>query len=157
MYMDFKNLFLDHDIDNTPSFSLTGKQCLCRIVDIYDGDTAIVVFEFHEKFIKMTIRLYGLDTPEIRTLDIKEKEKGYLARQSFLDLMCPENHPLEVGSSRNDVQDYFRQNIVLGWIECFHFDKYGRLLGNIFTYNEGKIGLSINQSLLKTGCAEIYK
>ena len=55
-------------------------------------------------------RINGVDTPELRTKNKKEKQKGY-----------------EV---RDIVSTYFQDKIVR--VKCFDFDKYGRLLIDIY-------------------------
>lgn len=57
-----------------------------KVISVYDGDTftAIVDLGYNiqvtEKF-----RLYGIDTPEIRTSDPQEKQKGLQARDWVRD------------------------------------------------------------------------
>lgn len=155
--MDSKEVFSCHHIDNTPEFSFNGRETVCRLVEIYDGDTAIVIFEFNKSFIKLTVRMCGINAPEIRTLDLEEKARGYLARQKFIDLACHDDHPLTVDSSRNEVQEYLKDNVVLGWLKCYRFEKYGRLLGSVFAYKNNEIGVDIGDVLLSSGHAEIYQ
>ncbi len=53
-----------------------------RIVSVYDGDTFKVDFDDFHPIIgeNLSIRVYGIDTPEIRTRDAAEKALGYEAR-----------------------------------------------------------------------------
>ena len=50
----------------TPKFSLEGIVKLCKVVDIYDGDSCRVVFQHNNIFNKWNIRMNGYDSPEMR-------------------------------------------------------------------------------------------
>lgn len=59
------------------------------ITSVYDGDTctADIDLGFGVWLHKQKLRLYGIDTPEIRTKDLKEKEAGYAARDFLRELI----------------------------------------------------------------------
>jgi endonuclease YncB( thermonuclease family) len=153
--MDPKQVFHEHTLDNTPKFSFSGIETVCRLVDIYDGDTVLVVFEYHGTFIQITVRLDGIDAPEIRSKDLLEKQQGFLARQKIIDLTC--NGNLTVESSRADVQEHLKHETVLVWLRCFDFEKYGRLLGSVSTYKNNEIGDDIGRALIDSGLAKVYQ
>jgi len=100
--------------NKVPIFSLNGKRVIAKVVDVYDGDSVTVVFKYNGKLRRFKIRMYGYDTPEIRTKDIQEKEAAIKAR------------------------DILRTKILgkLVKLECGEFDKYGRLLGTIFSVSD---------------------
>ena len=56
---------------------------------IYDGDTIMNVdlHIFHRMIITIDVRLARINTPEIRTKDKDEKEKGYEARDYLRSLL----------------------------------------------------------------------
>ena len=120
------------DNKNTPYFSFDKKEYLCKCVDVYDGDTITVVFKPYPNvpIYKYSIRLLGIDTPEIRTKNLDEKKKGI------------------------EVRDILREKILgkIITIKCGKFDKYGRLLANIF--DEG--GQHINKWLVDNKYAYEY-
>ena len=66
--------------ENTDVLSLDGDEYTAKIVYIYDGDTMHVVFEKFGKFYRWNCRIIGVDTPELRTKNEKEKEMGYKVR-----------------------------------------------------------------------------
>lgn len=142
-------------IENTPDFSFEGQQHLCRLIDVYDGDTMTVIFEVHGKFSQFRVRLFGINTSEIRTLDSIEKDNGLLARQRAIELTCPGIKSITVESSRKEIQEYFMNNVVYVWLKCHHFCKYGRLLGEI--YIDNFLTESVNNILLKEKYAEKYE
>jgi len=100
------------------------------IIDVYDGDTVTALidlgFSIH---IKKRIRLNGIDTPEIRTRNLKEKEHGFKAR------------------------DYLRKLILdkKVTLDTYKPDKYGRCLADIYL---GKV--NINNLLVKEKYAVPY-
>ena len=51
---------------STPVFTLEGDMKLCKVVDIYDGDTIKVVFMDNNRINKWNIRMEGYDSPEMR-------------------------------------------------------------------------------------------
>ena len=120
----------------TKIFSFEGRKCIGKVVDVYDGDTVKIVFPLSEKepdrLYKWNCRLINVDTPELRTKNLKEKQFGKLVR------------------------DKLREKILdkLVYISCMDFDKYGRLLVEIFEDYEYKI--SINNWLITNEYAKEY-
>jgi endonuclease YncB( thermonuclease family) len=122
-------------------FSLEGRVCVGKVVDVYDGDTVKIVFPLTDKepdrLYKWNCRLINVDTPEIRTRNLKEKAFG------------------------KSVRDKLREKILnsLVKVRCEDFDKYGRLLAEIFTIpdNAGQNQeYSINEWLIENGYAKKY-
>jgi micrococcal nuclease len=125
-------LLKDCTDDNTDEFSLAGETYEAKCVDVYDGDTITVVMKpkIDTKYSKFKIRLLGIDTPEIRTRDIEEKQLGYIAR------------------------DFLQQKILnkIVTIKCGEFGNFGRLLGVVLLDDE-----NINELMLADGYAVPYK
>ena len=120
-----------NDINDAPEFSLEGQQLKAKVVSVYDGDTVKCVFPLNDKLYKWNCRLSGVDTPELRTRNKKEKEYGY------------------------KVRDFLREKILnkVVDLECGEFDKYGRLLIKIKCDSED---CSINQWLINNDYAFAY-
>lgn len=122
--------------NKTKMFSFEGRECLGKVVDVYDGDTVKIVFPLSEKeperLYRWNCRLINVDTPEIRTKNLKEKEYG------------------------KQVRDKLREKILnkLVYVKCLDFDKYGRLLVEIFD-NE-KCEECINNWLIVNEYAKKY-
>jgi endonuclease YncB( thermonuclease family) len=126
----------NYNVKNTPFFTLEGKEYLCKCVKVYDGDTITVVFKPFEIMLlnsiyKYNIRLAGIDTPELKTNNIDEKKKAVYVR----DLL------------REKILDKF---VV---IKCGKFDKYGRLLADVYDENKTE---HINKWLIDGGFANVY-
>ncbi len=104
--------------DDIPHFNFTGKTFYAIPCNIYDGDTFSAVFEYRGEFVKYRCRCLGYDSPEIKPrLNAPNREKEVDAAKSakirFIELL--QKNP---------------QKIIK--IECFNFDKYGRILVNIW-------------------------
>jgi endonuclease YncB( thermonuclease family) len=129
----YKQQLVKCTLKNTPRFSFDGQTFLAKCVKVYDGDTITAVFAIKtdEPCFKFSIRLAGVDTPEMRSHDENEKKMAIEAR------------------------DFVRGRILdkLITIKCGKFDKYGRLLGDIYQLDCEK---SINTCLIEKGYANAY-
>ena len=100
---------------------------------VIDGDTVDIDIDlgFGIWMKDERVRVMGIDTPELRTRNKKEKKFGY------------------------EVRDYLREKILnkVVTLECGEFDKYGRLLIKIKCYGEE---CSINQWLINNDYAFEY-
>ncbi|MYD92464.1 MAG: thermonuclease family protein [Chloroflexi bacterium] len=93
----------------------------CQIVRVYDGDTVTVDIDlgFGVWLRNRSVRVGGIDTPELRTRNAREKVFGYKARDRMREL-------LPVGS-RQVMRTYTPKP-----------DKYGRVLGNfVIEFDDG--------------------
>ena len=132
------NYLSDCNKNNIPYFSFCGNEYECKCVDVYDGDTITVAFKPFSgvDFYKFRIRLFGIDTPEIRTRNLKEKEIGIQVRDFLREIIL--------------------NKIII--IKCREFDKYGRLLSYIYLNDCDNMipDNSINHLLVKKNYAKIY-
>lgn len=140
----------DQDI-NTPFFSLEGYNTYGKVVDVYDGDTCKVVIPLFNNYYKFNIRIAGIDTPEIRTKDLEEKERAYEAKGAALEYLL--GRELTDNEIKNDNNLYTANNIIVK-VECLEFDKYGRLLARIYNLNRPSMDLS--SYLVLNGYAKSY-
>jgi len=115
---------------NSKWFSLTGFTVPAKVVKVYDGDTCTCVFDtLGLGLYKHSVRLTGIDTPEIKGKSPEEKERA------------------------REVRDFVRERILgkIVQLECKGSDKYGRVLG-VITHN----GDEINKLLIDNGMALAY-
>ncbi len=100
-----------------------------KIIDVYDGDTVTAIVDLgFLHFQEMKLRLYGIDTPELRGA---EKEAGIVVRDLVREMIL--NKEVEIHSYKD------KQG------------KYGRYLANIIVD-----GLDINKWLVDNGHAKPY-
>ena len=114
---------------DAPMFSLSGMVVDGFVNDVYDGDSIKVVFPIHGNYYKWNLRLNGADSPEIRTRDHQEKLKGFASRDALKEKIA-------------------KKHVIL---KLYDFDKYGRLLGDVYLEDE-----NINEWLIKNGHAIVY-
>jgi micrococcal nuclease len=104
------------------------KATLNRIID---GDTIDVNIDlgFSVK-IKQRVRLYGINTPEVRTKDLNEKKKGLEATE-YLRKILPKEFIIETILNKRG--------------------KYGRVLGILWVKD-----VNINEKMVNEGYAKRY-
>lgn len=92
-------------LDNTETFA--------KITEVHDGDSVTAIFPFMGTNYKWKCRLFGIDTPELKSKNAKEQLHAIEAR------------------------DYLRTLILnkIVHIKCHKFDKYGRILISIDALN----------------------
>jgi endonuclease YncB( thermonuclease family) len=148
---------------NINTFSLKGKEFNCKIVNVYDADTCRAVFFFNDELVKYTIRLKGVDSPEIRPPS-KDKYRHYQiiaakkSRNRLIQLSTDCNLEIESELSKSKIQKLINDNKKIIKIKCEEFDKYGRLLGSLYNndYELCNNTESINKQLIKEGYAYEY-
>ena len=107
------------------------------IDSVYDGDTIsklVIDVGFNIQHIN-SVRLWGIDTPEIRTRNKTEKIKGYQAR-TMLRLL--------IGDKQLAIKSFSKKGT----------GKYGRVLGELHIYNgvnEDAEGNIINTKWINAG------
>lgn len=108
------------------------------IYEVYDGDTVKFLAFVGNKVIKLSLRLLGIDTPEIRSGAgrlVEEKTAGIMARNRLSEL---------INSAGNK---HLTNIIIRDW------DKFGgRVLGDIILEN----GCSVAEILINEGYAKPY-
>lgn len=120
--------------ENTPDFSLDGQTKKAKVLKVYDGDTVWVSLKIHGSIYKMKVRLNGIDTPELKPpLNTPNREKVIASAIK----------------SKEFVARLIDQKIVT--LKCYKFEKYGRLLADIYINK-----ISISQELLKNKLAKQY-
>jgi micrococcal nuclease len=109
------------------------------VTNVVDGDTIDVTIDLgFDILVKQRLRLYGIDTPEIRTKDLVEKEAGMKAK------------------------DFVEKAILLKEVMISTYKdkkgKFGRYLAeiNYFKDNDSEVMTSLNVELVDLGLAKIY-
>jgi len=118
-------------------FSFNGYKCKAKIVSVYDGDTFTACFKYNGEIIKYRFRTFGYDSPEMKPLKSKanreeEKKNAIIARNKFKEIINFDN---------NELVD----------LEMLKFDKYGRILVNVFKNN-----INVNQWMIKNNYGYPY-
>ena len=112
----------------------------CKIVRVVDGDTTDVDIDlgFGVWLLKQRVRFYGVDTPESRTSDKKEKVYG-LAAKHFVESYLPKDSRQVLRTRKDSV------------------GKYGRILGEFVVFDgSNDRETTLNQLLIDTHNAVEY-
>lgn len=131
------NNIINNNNDDISYFSLENYETLAYYYKNYDGDSIDLIFylPLTNKKYKWKCRLFGIDTPEIRTNNLQEKEFALKIKNIVREKL--ENKTL--------------------FIKCGSFDKYGRILVEIYTpYNIDLEGKSLNTWLIDNNYAKKY-
>lgn len=106
-----------------------------EIKKVIDGDTFDIVIDLgFDTLRKGRVRLYGVNTPESRTRDLEEKQKG-LAAKEFTDQW------LQKSGNKVKIETILDKN-----------EKYGRILAKVWDSN----GNMLNQDIVSAGLAREY-
>lgn len=109
-----------------------------KVVKVHDGDTITIVTVLFNgdvspksNLYKFNVRVLGIDTPELKTKNVKEKELGIVARDALRALLMN-----KVVKMKN-----------------VSYDKYGRILCNVFLddVNVSEWLVSNNHAVLYNG------
>lgn len=127
-------LFRKYD-SKTPFFSLNGKTMVGRVVGVYDGDTMTAVTSVFGEYFKFQVRLLGIDTCEMKSKNERAKNLAQQAKARVIQRLV-DGSGLQEHDSNN--KTFFDDHIILVKLECGEFDKYGRLLANVYPYKAGE-------------------
>jgi endonuclease YncB( thermonuclease family) len=136
IFTELSNIKNPKDI---PYFSFSGKTFYAKHCNIYDGDTFSAIFIYKDELIKYRCRCMGYDTAEMKPLKSKEnreeeKNLAINAKKRFEELL--NKHPT---------------NLIK--IDCLEFDKYGRILVNVWNNVDSK---SVNEIMIEEGHGKKY-
>ena len=108
-------------------YTLNGLKKYCKVVKVYDGDTITLVFKHHGELVKYSCRINGIDAPEMKSKNKKEKIKA------------------------TEVRDYLRSLIDGQVIKVYFekFDKYGRPLIRIRYHRKNLVDDLLEKGFVK--------
>ena len=107
-------------------------QYKAKLLRVVDGDTIDAMIDLgFDTWVKKRVRLYGIDAPESRTKNVKEKTQGKAASKRLSELLAATEGELTIVSHG--------------------VGKYGRCLGTLLIG-----GQNINEQLLIEGHAVEY-
>jgi endonuclease YncB( thermonuclease family) len=146
---------------DVPEFSLCGLTLRGKVVECYDADTCKIVLPVQNTLYKFTCRLSGIDTPEMKPKKDKPNRENEIvwakkARAELLRLICPNNtisfDNLDI--KKDEVINILQSNKRVITVKCSEFDKYGRLLVELF--DDDKMEKSYNNILVEKEFAVGY-
>ena len=110
----------------------------CKINKVVDGDTVEIDLDlgFNMMLVNQKVRMAGIDTPESRTSNKEEKERGILSKKKLAEKL-PVGSWQRIQTMRSDSND----------------DKFGRILG-VFIMEDD---MSLNQWMIDNNYAVLYQ
>lgn len=105
----------DNFKNNASVFGLRLQTQVCKVVKVYDGDTVTIVWlegQQPSRSVYASCRLQGIDTPELRTKDAKEKEQAVQCRDMLASVLLNER-VLVSTSGRTGLDKYGRPLVTL--------------------------------------------
>jgi endonuclease YncB( thermonuclease family) len=141
-------------------FTLNGISMWGKVVHIYDGDTVHIVFNINNSFQKFVCRLAHIDTPEMAPKNItdddeKNKEKEAATKSRNYLFMQLTDQLINDNISKKELISLCDKSKKLIWVKCFEFDKYGRLLVEL--YSDNITDKSINMDMIEKKYALPYE
>lgn len=128
-------------------FSFEGLSDYVEVISILDGDTISISIPIFMQFgsskcersgiYRFNIRLYGIDTCELKSKDSQEAFSAKEAKTRLTQLISECNNKI--------------------FVKLLKYDKYGRILGELFKDDPSIVqSTSFNQILLAEGLAKSY-
>ena len=133
-------------------FSFDGFKTTARLFDVHDGDTVTVLADVGPFFDSprpfetlLTLRLVGIDAPEMTSHDAETKRKAEAARCRIVEILAPDLYDLipKVNVHENihenvhehltriQMRDLLNKRDVSVFVSCGGYDKYGRTLAEV--------------------------
>jgi endonuclease YncB( thermonuclease family) len=145
------NIMENFNDTNTPLFSFNGVNGMARVVDITDGDTIKAIINFKDDYYKIIVRLNDIDTCETKSKCEENKNLGIEAKKRLYNLIT--NKTID-SNDKKLIKQELHNNCYLIYLKCYDFDKYGRVLGDIYQNENNNI--SFSSILIKEKLAYIY-
>jgi len=103
-----------------------------KCIRVIDGDTIVAEVDLgFNTYTKVSVRLEGIDAPEVRTRNLEEKQRGLASKKYLEDVFSIE-------------KDFI--------LESKELDKYGRCLGVIYLGD-----VNVNEEMVEEGMAQVYE
>ena len=107
------------------------------VLRVVDGDTIDVMLDLgFDTWVRRRVRLFGIDCPETRTRDKKEKKAGLKAKEFTSKMVVEFNNTCRIKSRG--------------------IGKFGRVIGEVFFDKTSEEYYCLNDMLLDTGNAVPY-
>lgn len=136
----------DHDLASmvdAPNYDreFQGKQVIAKVVSVYDGDTLTAIFRLNPASppLKYSVRLTGIDTPEMKP------PKSTPNREALITL---------AKSARDFIITRTTGQLVM--LDLQGLDKYGRVLARVYLTPTPDPAYCINDMLIQAGLAKPY-
>ena len=129
-YYEYRRLVNTNEFEKR---TFNGQTRLCKIIDIYDGDTFTIVTKLHnnEPYSVYKLRLYGFDAPEVKPL--KSLPNRELHKEAGIHL-------------RDMLRDCLPNGTIV-YVDFKNEEKYGRLMGEVYTIKKNIFNITKNMNI----------
>lgn len=139
---------------DVPKFDLSGQELWGRVWACHDSDTVKVVIEWGGTLYVLTVRLAGIDAPEMNTKNLKEKQLSIMSRDRLAVWALPEHCTMGSAYTEKQLKQLLMEHPSIVYIRCAQTDKYGRTLCKLYKSPEDSD--SINDILLQENFVDSY-
>lgn len=139
---------------DVPKFDFAGQEFYGRLHSCHDADTFNVVTEMFGKLYKLTVRVLGIDSAEIRTKDLKEKALAIKARDFVAAWALPNKFHVGGNHTEKEIKTALQETPVIVYVKCEKNDLYGRALA--YVYKNSTDTESISDLLINGGFVDAY-
>ena len=111
----YKHQLRKRTMENTKLYTYENKMVWCKVLECYDGDTIKVAIKDRGQWIRLNIRMYGYDSPEMKP-PRSNPNRGRIIRKA------------------KKAKQYL-ENLILNRVVKIHLgkqEKYGRTLGTVY-------------------------
>jgi hypothetical protein len=122
--------FAKYNINNTPSFTIDGKCCFARVIDI--GDTITLALPLLNNVYKFNVAVPGIDCYELNGGTSINRESAVRARNRILELLDIVRNSENTAYTRREIRQMLNDTIYIVWVKCYGFEKFGRLFADIY-------------------------
>lgn len=117
----------------------------CKVVDVYDGDTCdIVLFTEDHRLVATRVRIYGINTSEMRGGTDETKIHAIAARTALIRMVTGITN---WSGTKNEFPSH--KNVISAHVH--NLDSFGRALATLYVD-----GYSVGDKLLEAGLAVPY-
>mgnify|MGYP006076607521 CR=1 FL=1 len=132
--------------DTTSYYQFNNKKFYCKVIDIYDGDTITIAVQLNKKIYKYKVRMYGYDSPEMKPR-LNNPDRDAII--------------IQAKKAKSVISELILNKIVVIHIQPQTWDKYGRLLGTIYSkiipgLTMKSYNLNINEYMIEKGYGYPY-
>jgi micrococcal nuclease len=106
-----------------------------KVVKVYDGDTITIASRLpgNDTIYRFSIRLAGIDTPEIKTVNKMEKERAVFVRDKLYDLIFG-----KIVMLKNISIEKYGRILADIYLDVLHVNEYMIQHNYAYKYNGGK-------------------
>lgn len=142
------------NLEDFEKFDFNGISCPCRIINIYDGDTCTAGIKWNNRYIRLKLRLKGINSPEIKpSKKLKNRDEiiknAYLAKHKMIEY-CTDISPTNC-QCKTECDEIMKKNKKILYVKMYNFDAFNRVVSELYLDQDFKN--SVNKLMIEGGYA----